>query len=135
MPSIDAVIEARGAAFAGLTGLIGTSPTRLYPVQAAQGATLPYVTYQVIADPPAHHMSADAESQARVQFDVWASSWAIAKQVRDQVIACYDRLQGTFSATQITGSVCENRGMQVEPDDASLLPRITIEFTMTYLLT
>lgn len=134
MPSIEAAIEARAAAFAGLTALIGTAPTRLYPVQAAQGAGLPYVVYSIISDPPPHVMGADKESQARVQFDVFASSWAIAKSVRDQVLLCYDRLTGLFGGTTIDRAVCENRGQTLEPDEPSLLPRITVEFQMTYLL-
>lgn len=133
MASIEAAVEARGAAFANLTALIGTAPTRLYPVVAAQGAPLPYITHQTIDDPPVHTMGADKESQARVQFDIWASSWAIAKQVRDQVLACYDRFSGLFGGTTVLASVCENRGFSVQPDDTSLLPRITVEFVMTYL--
>lgn len=133
MPSIEGALEARAAAFGGLTALIGTAPTRFYPVDAAQGAPLPYITHHAISDPPVHTMGADKESQARVQLDIWASSWAIARQVRDQVLACYDRLVGTFGGTTITGSVCENRGTPVQPDDTSLLPRITVEFVMTYL--
>jgi len=136
MPSIEAAIEARGAAHAGLTALITSGgKTRLYPEVAEQGATLPYVTYSIITDPPVHVMAADKESQARVQFDVWASSWAIAKQVRDQLVACYDRLKGTFGGTVVDSVVCDNRGLTVQPEDASLLPRITAEFTMTYYLT
>lgn len=133
--NIDAAIEARALAFAGLTALIGTNPVRLYPLEAAQKAILPYVTYQVITDPPWHTMGADKDAQARVQFDVWASSWAIAKQVRDQVLACFDRLApGTYGGTVLDGSICENRGSQLEPDDTSRLPRLTMEFEMTYRL-
>jgi hypothetical protein len=131
--SIEAAIEARAAAFAGLTALIGTTPTRFYPEQAEQGAILPYVTYSVITDPPVHVMGADKEAQAHVQFDAWASSWVIARAVRDQLKLCFDRLAGTFGGTTVIGSVCDNRGMTVQPEDTSLLPRITMEFTMTHL--
>ena len=134
MASIETALETRAAATAGLTALIGTDPVRLYPTQATQGAVLPYVTYQVISDPPVHVMSADKESQARVQLDVWASTWTSAKAVRDQVLVALDRCAGSFGGTTILGSVCDNRGMQVEPDDTSLTPRLTMEFQMTYLV-
>lgn len=137
MASIEAAIEARALAFAGLTGLIGTGPTRFYPQQVAQGAQLPYVAYSIAGDPPVHTMTADKDSQARVQMDVFASSWAIARQVRDQLLACFDRLTGTFGGAggaTISGSICLNRGLMVEPDEPSLLPRITVEFEMTYAL-
>lgn len=134
MPSIEAAIEARAIAVAGLTALIGTAPTRLYPVVAEQGALLPYVTYDVIDDPPPHVMNADKDSQARVQYDIWASSWAIARQVRDQMLVAYDRLAGVFGGTTVQASICLNRGRQVQPEEAGLTPRLTMEFQMTYSL-
>jgi len=134
MASIEAAIEARALAFAGLTALIGTTPVRLYPPLVYQGADLPYVLYTVITDPTYHVMGADKDSQARVQFDVFASSWAIARQVRDQLLACFDRLTGVFGGTTIDRAICENRGLQLEPDDASQLPRLLVEFQMTYRL-
>ena len=135
MPSLEAAIEARALAFAGLTNLLGTNPVRFYPSQAEQGINLPYVVYSLVDDPPVHVMSADQESQARVQFDVFASSWVIARQVRDQLLLCFDRLVGAFGGATISGSVCENRGMMLEPDETSLLRRVTMEFQMTYLST
>ena len=135
MPSIEAAIEARALTFAGRTQLIGTSPARLYPIYAEQGTTLPYVTYQVISAPRSHVMNADKEEQPRIQFDIWASSWVIARQVRDQLKLCYDRWSGVFAGTTIDASVCENGGMQVEPEDLSPdTRRLTMEFVMTYRL-
>jgi hypothetical protein len=78
-------------------------------------------------------MNADKDEQPRVQFDIWASSWVIARQVRDQLKLCFDRWSGTFASTTVDASVCENGGFQVEPDDLSPdTKRLTMEFTMTY---
>lgn len=133
-PSIEAAIEARALGFGALTALIGTNPVRFYPLQAQQGTNLPYVTYQVIDHPPYHLMGADKEAQPRIQFDIWASSWAIARQVRDQLKACFDRWSGTFASTTVDASICENGGMQVEPEDTTQIKRMTMEFIMTYQL-
>lgn len=133
MASIEAAIETRAAAFAGLTALIGTAPTRFYPVEARQGAVLPFVTYQVVTAPRVHVMSADKDAQPRVQMDVWASTWTSARAVRDQLLAAFDRWSGISGGTTVQASICENEGMQVQPDE-SLTPRLTMEFIMTVTL-
>lgn len=135
MASIETAIEARALAH-GLSNLLGATatPMRFYPVDAQQGSQLPFVTYQVISDPPPHVMGADKESQARVQFDVWASSWLSAREVRDELLDAFDRWAGVSGGTTVDRSVCENRGFQVQTDEVSLAPRLTMEFTMTYYL-
>lgn len=134
MPSIEAAIEARAVAVAGLTALIGTAPTRFYPVKAAQGSMLPYVTYQIISAPRVHAMTADPNAQPRVQMDVWASTWASARLVRDQLLAAFDRWSGVSGGTTVRASLCESDGIQVQPEDTSLTPRLTCEFLMTVAL-
>lgn len=136
MPSIETAIETRARAFAGLTALIGASPnpTRFAPVQVAQGSALPYVAYSVISDPPYHVMGADKDGQARIQMDVFGANYAECRAVRDQLLACFDRLAGAFGGTTIDRSICENRGITLEPDEPSQIPRLTMEFAMTYAL-
>ena len=133
MPPIHNAIFARADAHAGLEALIG-SPPRLFPVEAPQNVAVPYVTYSVVSAPRVHVMSADKDAQPRVQFDSWGATRTQALQVNAQVVACYDRWSGSFGGLMVLASVCENEGMDVERDEATLIPRVTSEFTVTYLL-
>lgn len=127
-------MEARAIAVPGLTALIGTAPTRFYPVEAQQGSIMPYVTYQVVSAPRLHVMMADKDVQPRIQLDIWAATWASARQVRDQLLVAFDRWSGISGGTTIDASICESDGMQVEPEDTSRIPRLTMEFAMTVAL-
>lgn len=132
---IRAAIRARAQAHAGLYGLIGGSTNpRLYLMIAPQGSVTPYVTFQIISAVREHVMIADSLGTPRVQFDCWGSDQEDALTVRDQVLACYDRFSGTFASTIVGSSVCVNDGMDVQPDDTTLIPRITLEFEMSFRL-
>lgn len=132
---IRTAIHARALAH-GMGGVIGTPP-RLYPVTAPPqpvGATIAYATFQVISPERQHEMGLDSMGLPRVQFDCWGSTRAGALSVRDQVLACFDRWKGSFGGVTVSSSVCENDGMDVEPDDVTLIPRVTLEFQMSYQL-
>lgn len=128
MADLDAALKAQALATAGLTALIGVNPTRFAPVRGAQGWNPPYVGYSIISDPPVHTMGSDKESTARVQMDVFGANYGECNSVRDQLLVAFDRQ--VFGV--VRSSICENRGTQVEPDEPSLIPRLTMEFLMLY---
>lgn len=129
MANLDAALQARAAAVPGLTALIGTNPVKFAPSAGGQGWQPPYVLYTIITDPPVHTMSADQESTARVQFDIFGSNYnPECNSVRDQLLVAFDRK----SFGVVRSSVCENRGTQIERDEPSLIPRITVEFSLLY---
>ena len=69
------------AANAGVTGIFGTSPCRIYPQgEAPQGVTLPYAVQQLVGGSPENYLDdvPDIDS-ARVQFDVYASTASAAR--------------------------------------------------------
>jgi len=75
-------------AHAGLTALIGT---RLYPNDAAQNATLPYIVYYEFATPREQLMSCDIGiSKPRIQYSVYGESYADALAVADALRAALD---------------------------------------------
>ena len=88
--------------------LAGGSPNtnagqRVYPVQAAQGAALPRVTFQRASTAPSNTLTGNGgNDQVRVQVDCWASSMpgvsALALQVRQLMEAApfKAQLQGGF---------------------------------------
>jgi hypothetical protein len=132
VPTIEDAIFARGSAFAGLTALLGTNPTRLYPVQAPQNAVTPYVTYQMISDPREHAMGADpGVAHPRFQFTPFAKTRTEAKAVTLQVIACYSRWSGTFASVDVLKSFLENEG-DLGFDDTVLLFQRYVDFLMSH---
>lgn len=62
--------------------------TRLYPVnKVPQNATKPYAYYQVISDPrPEHLQGYDAARQSRVQIDVIADAYDVARDIGEKII-------------------------------------------------
>jgi hypothetical protein len=136
MPSIEAAIEARAVAVSGLTALIkfDNEPVRFAPIHGEQGWKLPFVTYQLVSAPRVHVMGADKDSQPRVQFDIWAETWPSARAVRDQLLVAFDRWSGVSAGTTVQASVCENDGLQIEPEDVTQARRLTMEFIMTVAL-
>ena len=129
MANLDAALQARAAAVAGLTSLIGTNPVRFAPAAGHQGWSPPYVLYSIVTDPPDHTMNADKESTARVQMDVFGANYnPECNAVRDQLLVAFDRQ--AFGV--VRSSVCENRGTQIERDEPSLIPRVSMEFSMLY---
>ena len=129
MANLDAALQARAAAVAGLTALIGTAPVRFAPSAGGQGWNPPYVLYTIITDPPEHTMNSDKESTARVQFDIFGANYnPECNAVRDQLLVAFDRQ----SFGVVRSSVCENRATQIDRDEPSLIPRLTMEFSMLY---
>jgi len=132
MPTIEDAIFARGSTFSGLTALLGVNPTRLYPVQAPQGAVPPYVTYQLISNPREHAMGADpGVAHPRFQFTPFGRTRTEAKTVTLQLIACFSRWGGTFASVDVLKSFLENEG-DLGFDDTTLLHQRFVDFMMSH---
>lgn len=85
--------------YAGLTSLIST---RVHPMRIPQGATIPCLTYQRISTPRIKtHDSSGSSGTAypRFQFDAWATTYAGAKAITDQVRAALNGYKGTIGTT------------------------------------
>lgn len=132
MARIHDAIIARADAH-GLGGLVGTPP-RIFPTEAPQKVDMPYVSFQQVSGARAHVMNADKLAQPRIQFDSYGTTRIEALNVRDQVLAAFDRWSGVFGGVTVQSSVCESEGIDVERDDATLAPRVTTEFVVSYLL-
>lgn len=79
------------AANAGVTALIGTSPTRLYPFGEAPATVVkPYAVWQTIGGLPENYLSNRPDIDLfSIQIDVYAdtavSARAVAKAIRDAI--------------------------------------------------
>jgi hypothetical protein len=70
----------------GYTTLTNDVGTKIAPLHAPQSWSLPYVTYQVVSDPPTHAMLQDATIyNPLVQVDIWAPTYSRAKQIASKV--------------------------------------------------
>lgn len=133
MPRIHEAIVARADAH-GLGGLLG-SPPKIFPAsEVPQNTQAPYVTFQQVSGARAHVMNSDKLALPRVQFDVFGSTRIEALNVRDQILLGFDRWSGLFAGVTVQASVAESEGIDVDRDDVTLFPRVTLEFQMAYLL-
>ena len=70
----------------GYTTLTNSVGTRIAPLEARNTWSLPYVTYQVISDPPTHAMLQDATIyNPLVQVDAWAETYSGVKNIAKQI--------------------------------------------------
>lgn len=77
--------QARLAGAAGVSTLVGT---RIYWVERPQATALPAITLQTITEERAQHFGGFQSLQmARVQLDVWGSTYAAVRAVTEAAIA------------------------------------------------
>lgn len=129
--SIKDAIYSRSQAYAGLTTLIGT---RLYNTLAPQNTAMPYVTYQIISADRTHVMGRDSLGRPRVQFDSYGTTRASAEDVNAQVVACFSRWSGTVASIVVKDTIVYSDGIDTQADDLTLIPRVTSEFEVNYVL-
>jgi len=98
--TIEAALYSYLSTHSGLSSLIST---RIYPMQVAQGATMPAVCYQLVDDIPVHSGGADViVHAARFQFSCWGggtSGYTSACAVAAQVKAALQDYSGTMGGT------------------------------------
>ena len=124
-------LYARSQAVAGLTALIGT---RFYNVQAPQKTATPYVTFQIVSADRVHVMGRDSLGRPRVQMDSWGMNRQEAENVNAQVVAAFNRWSGTVSSVVVKDTITLSDGVDLEADDTTLIPRVTSEFEVIYVL-
>lgn len=83
---------------AGLNALVGT---RIYPLILPQPPTLPAVTYFKISRVNQRTMGnpTDVLKRVRVQFSCWATTYAGAKAIAEQVMAALQDFRGEMGGT------------------------------------
>ena len=80
-----------------ITGLVGT---KISPMEARQSWSLPYVTYQIVSDPPTHAMIRDATiSNPLVQVDVWGETYPNVKNIANKIRSRLRDYGGTITVS------------------------------------
>lgn len=129
--SAEAALEARAIAYAGLTALIGTTPTRFYPNTLPQAGTLPAVVYQRLPGQRVRAMTADTGLvRARFWVHVYATTYASAKAVAAQVIAAFNRYSGTSGSTVVQNIEVDDGQDSYDPDTRQ--HHVTLDLAMDY---
>jgi hypothetical protein len=97
-----AIAEAIFALLDGAAGLTALTSHRIYPVNAAQSATLPFVVYREVSAERISAMGVDTGMvRPRYQVSVFASSWSSARAVAVQVRLALQRFRGTSAGVTI----------------------------------
>jgi len=104
--------------------LVALIDTRVYPMNIPQGAVLPYLAYQRISTPRilTHDSSGATGDLAypRFQFDAWATTYASAKAIIDQVRAALNGKTGVIgtapNAITIRAALVEDEVPEFDPE-------------------
>lgn len=115
--------------FAGLTALIST---RVYAFRIPQGGTLPCVTYQRISTPrELSHDSAGIGNELahpRFQFDAWATTYASAKAISDQLRSALNGHKSTTGSVTVNGILVQDERTSFEPETS--LFRVSCDYVI-----
>jgi hypothetical protein len=94
---------------------------RCYPMQRPQNAAVPVIVYLVVSDEPQNTLCGTGTLfNARVQIDAWATTYAAARTLADQIAAAM--------AVSAMPNVLISR--RPEPDEAEDIKRWVLEFSI-----
>jgi hypothetical protein len=117
-------------------GVTAITSTRIYPIQAPQNVTKPYITYQRISTERDYTLGGpDGLVNAILQVDCWAATNDAARSLADAVRLAFDDYRGTSSSVVIQGTFLHNDFDNWEQELAGgepLLHRVTLEFSAWY---
>lgn len=99
MADVGKAIRTRLLSVAAVTNLVST---RIYPLTLPQGVTMPAVRYtRVSGNSDPYIGGTTGAATARLQFDIFATSYAGAEAVRDAIKEAIDQYTGTSSGVVI----------------------------------
>ncbi len=107
--TIETAIVAALAGESTITDIIGTSPVRLYPLIAEQGASLPYIVYQQISGVRDYTMDGPSGYvDSRYQIICWAATYGAAKRLFEAVRKFFNGYHATVLNRKIQYIAFEN---------------------------
>ena len=99
MADVGKAIRTRLLSVAAVTNLVST---RIYPLTLPQGVTMPAVRYQRVSGNSDPYIGGTTgAATARLQFDIFATTYAGAEAVRDAIKEAIDQYTGTSSGVVI----------------------------------
>lgn len=115
-----------------LAALVGT---RMYPMvlpapSTSAATTFPALTYQLIDEPARTTHDGGVNYKARVQIDVYGTTYKTARAAADAVHTAMHGFRGSWNAF-LVGNVFRKRKMdEFEPD--TNLNRVSMDFAVSY---
>lgn len=111
---MEAGIYSRLTAHAGTSALVST---RVYPVQAPQNPTYPYIVYTRTDTSPVSSLIEDTTlNSSFVSIDCFASSFSGVKSLSLQVISALKRYHGTSGGVVIEDAFLRGESHGYDPD-------------------
>jgi hypothetical protein len=102
--------------------------TRVYPVQAAQGAAYPFLTYKLVSETVTHAMGEDPNVQiSRWQVSAWADRYATAKTAARDAATALSRFR-TISGGVVIWDVLKELEIDMPFDADALLYHVAQDF-------
>ena len=133
MSTIEDFIYGKLAATAGVTALVGSSPSRIFPEVASQDVALPYIVYRRIAGPRWHSLAgATGVAQPVYQIDCYHSAKDSAKALADQVRIALNGFRGTVGSEVVKGSTMLDDRDIYETTTDPRLHRVSMDFRLTH---
>lgn len=106
------------AADATVTGLLGAgNALRVYPIQAPQNASLPYVVYTKVANDPQDTKDGQPVDHIRMQVDVYAATYASLENVSKAVDDALNLYSGTINTVIVDEIRFETENDTVEEEE------------------
>lgn len=126
--SMEAALRARLLAAAPVTAIVGQ---RVSWMDRPQGATLPAITLQIVTDDRTQNYGGfDGLQPGYVQVDLWATTYAAAKALKEAVIAALVPA-GTQGNVRFTRAFVSAQDLS-ERTDTQFIFRHSIDFTFHY---
>lgn len=128
MSVIEEALQGHLEGHAGLSALVSN---RVYPMVGRQNTTLPYATYQLIdGESLARHGGQMGKANPVFQITVWASTYATAKAVAEQVKLAMIAFIGTFSG--IVVDAVDISGARDMVDDETRALGVSRDFSLIH---
>lgn len=125
--NIGKVIYNRLTNNSDVTDLVGSSPSRIYPLQAEQGDDFPYIVYTPTDnDPTVEKDNASVIDVYTFEIDIYTKDYdelfVLANAVRDS----FDRVEGTFEGIAVDKINYQDE--DIDYDDSVQINRCTQEY-------
>lgn len=115
---IEAGLFALLAADTQVQALCGT---RIYPLLLPDAPTLPAVTYQTISSVSGYTNDGQTDAtKARIQMDVWAQSYMVAKSLAEAIRHVLDAYSGTLPDGTEVGNILRDNSTDLYEEQAFL---------------
>lgn len=138
--SIEQAVVDRLGGVTAVTDLLGTSPIRIHPANAAQKTVLPYVTYELLSTQREGILTGQTGlASTRIQLDVWGetalSCYNVAEQIRLALDAWLYATLGTTNTKEVQSIRIDNETTDYEnPIDGTSqgIYRRTLDFVIHF---